>query len=144
MPTGPRFRLVTFMLWVLVVGSAVGFLARGLRPPPNPHAHGGGGYILHNDSEWAVAIRVDPPPSGARYFRLRAGESLVLLRKPSEVAVMFRGAGPSDGSKDYPMISIDLNREGATSDDFGSLRVRSSRCISVRMRLGRDAEPRVD
>ena len=35
---------------------------------------------------------------------------------------MFRGAGPSDGSRDYPMISIDLNRSGAASDDFGSLR----------------------
>ena len=55
---------------------------------------------------------------------------------------MFRGAGPSDGSKDYPVISIDLGRSGAASDDFGSARVLSSDASPCGMRLGRDAEPR--
>lgn len=144
MQAGPRFRLVTFLLLVLIVGSAAGLLAMRLRPPPNPHAHAGGAYVLHNESDWAVALRVEPPPFQSRYVQLRAGESLVLPRKPSEVAVMLRGAGPPDGSKDFPVLSIDLSRVGATSDDYGALEVLTSRCLAVRMRLGRGAEPPVE
>lgn len=144
MQARPRFRLVTFMILVLVVGSAAGFLARKLRSLPNPHAHAGAGYVLHNESEWAVTLRVEPPPSRLRYVQLFAGESLVLPRKPSEVAVMFRGAGPPDGSKDYAVISLDVSRFGSTSDDYGAVEVLTSRCLAVRMRLGRGAEPSVD
>ena len=96
---------------------------------------------MHNESEWAVVLRLEPPSSRSRYVRLRARESLVLPRKPSEVAVMFRGAGPSDGSKDSPMISLDLSRFGGTSDDYGSLKVITPRCLAVRMRLGGGAAP---
>src|SRR5262245_13544434 len=109
----PRFRLAAFILLILVVGSAVGFLLRWLRSPPNPHAHDGGGHVLHNESEWAVVLWLEPPPPHSRYVRLRARESLVLPRKPSKVAVMFRGLGPPDGSKDYPVTSLDLTLHGA-------------------------------
>src|SRR5262249_11009405 len=124
-----------------VVGWAGGFRVMWLRSPPNAHAHAGGGYVLHNESEWAVVLRLEPPSSRSRYVRLRARESLVLPRMPSEVAVMFSGAGPFDGSKDDPLISLDLSRFGGTSDDYGSLEVITSRCLAVRMRLGRGAEP---
>jgi hypothetical protein len=74
----PRFRLAAFILLTLVVGSAVGSFLRWLRSPTNPHAHAGGDYVLHNESEWAVVLRLEPPPPHSRYVRLRAGESLVL------------------------------------------------------------------
>src|SRR5262249_35588216 len=128
-----------------VVGSAAGFLARGLLASPNPHAHAGGGYVLHNETEWAVVLRLDPPQPHSRYVRLRAGESLALPRKPLKVAVMFRSLSPPpDGSKDYPVTSLDLTLHGAASDDYGSVRVITSRCLAVRMRLGRGAEPPVE
>jgi hypothetical protein len=144
MQTRPRFRLLAFILFVLGVGSAVGLLARGLRSPPDPHSHAGGGYVLHNESEWAVALRVEPPMSRSRYIRLMAGESYVLPRKPLNIAVMSRGANPPHGSKDYPMISIDLSRSGAVSHDYGFLHEISNRCLAVRMFLGRGAEPTVE
>src|SRR5262245_57954159 len=137
----PRFRLGTFILLVLVVGSAAGFLAMGFRSPPNPHAHDGGGYVLHNESEWAVVLWLEPPPLHSRYVRHRAGESLVLPQKPSKVAVMFGWAVPPHGYKDYPVTSLDLSLFGGASDDYGSVRVITSRCLAVRMRLGRGAEP---
>lgn len=136
-----RFRLRSLMLLILGVGLTFAALAAIFQEPPRPHEHPGlRGYLLHNESEWPVALRVEPPPSGTRYVRLRAGASLALPRKPDRVAVVFRKrqADDPDRSEDVPILDLDLRRFGSTGNDYGEISVSSRRCLTIWMNIRGD------
>jgi hypothetical protein len=136
-----RCRLGTFLLSVLAVAAAAGLLARGLRTRPRPHSHDGEGFILHNESRWAVTLLIEPPPSASGRVRLGACESLALPRRPERVQVLVRMAGPSGGRIDQSVAEIDFARSLVSSAlDYGEIRMVTRRCLAVRMRLGAGAE----
>ena len=137
--------LQTFLLTVLAVATAAGLFALSFRPPPNPHAHAGGGFVVHNESPWAVTLLIEAPSSGSRRVRLIAGESLVLPRRPTKVEVLWRGATSPGGPTDEAAVSLDLTRFGGVSAlDYGDIQLVSRRCLAVRMRLGKGAEASVE
>lgn len=133
-----RYSLGAFLLSAIAIGATAGLLALRLRPPPSPHAHIGAGYVLHNESAWAVTLRVGDPLSPPYRVRLVAGESVVLPRRPVRVDVLWRG-------RDDPVLSLDLTRSGGVGGiDYGELASGGRRCLLIRMRLGEGREAAVE